>query len=199
MNITEAEEFLKVYPIVNRKQDAAKEMIQKALDSVVRHVICNSKERVSSHDEKRFELPCLYRALSIKGMHIPDLSGFVFIDIQTQLIGVIINCYQDQKERERFLPLWHTQWKRLFVSDSNLQTFTWMERGDDEYKAAYFKHIVGTSGNLFNPDELDEFCAHLYCGYSYKWSPATLNENLFEKIGIESAVLIDKFTPRPGK
>lgn len=199
MNITEANEFLEVYPMVNRRLEAAKEMFQKALDSVVRHVICNSKERVSSNDGKRFDLPCLYRALNVKGMHISVLSSFVFIDIQTRLLGVLINCYQNQKEKERFLSLWHTQFKKLFVSDPNLQTFTWMDRGDDDNNADYFKHIVGTSGKLFNPDALDDFCTYLYCGYSYKWTAETLKEEFFAKVDAESAVLIEKFTATPEK
>ena len=195
MNADETKAFLAAYPTVIRYQEAAQKKFLEVLRKITDRVILDCAERAMAYDKEETVPPCFYRALSVKGWHMPLLSIFTFVNILTKQIGVVANGYQNPKEKEDFLPLWNGQFKRKFRDKPELHAFTWICKGEDENEADYFKLVTGTSGKLFDPAALDDFKDYFYWGYCYPLEIDMLDEPMFAKIGSDAKELLASFTP----
>lgn|GEM_PF-2823349 len=195
MNTEETKAFLAAYPTVNRYQEAAKEKFSKMLGTITNRVIVDCEEIVTAcNAEEQTDLPCLYRSLNVKGWHTPILSAFIFLNILTKEIGVIGIGYQDTNQKKDFLPLWNGQFKQTFRNNPALHAFTWIDKGNDENDADYFKLVAGTSGKLFDPAALDDFKDYFYWGYCYPLEIDMLDEPMFARIASDAKEFLASFT-----
>jgi len=195
MNADETKAFLAAYPTVVRYQEAATEKFSKAVLRISERVILDCEGRATAREPVK-TLPCPYRELNVEGWHVPTVSIFIFLNILTRQIGLIGNGYQNQKEKEDFLPLWNEQFKQTFRGNPELHAFTWIEEGDEESGAQGFKLVTGTSGKLFDPAALDVFRDYFYWGYCYPLEIDVLDEPLLVKIASDAKKLLASFTAK---
>lgn len=169
MNNEEIKKFLEVYPIVATQEEAVEEKLSGIIDLLKDRIIIECEELVEENtNDIQKELPCLYRAFNIKGWHLKE-SSYIFINILSKKIGILLTGYQDKKEKEKCLPMWSKYYKNRYKDNPDLYAYTWVDKGDDEYaiKGGYFKLAKGTSGKIFNPTQISEFTDSFYWGYVY--------------------------------
>ncbi len=170
MNNEEIKKFLDAYPIVAIRQEAAKERFSEIIDHLKNRIIMECAESVEENTQEiQKEPPCLYRTFNIKGWHLEEFSGYIFLDILLKKIGIVLVGYHDKKGSGKFLPKWGKYYKNRYKDIPNLHAFTWVKEGDDDYaiNGGYFKLVEGTSGKIFNPTQISEFTDTFYFGYAY--------------------------------
>jgi hypothetical protein len=169
MNAAEIKEFMDVYPTVIKYEEVIYDKFNSLLGGITDRITIDSDEKVELYkDEVVSESPCLFRGLSIDGWHTL-CSAYVFCDMNIQKIGVILVGYQDDKDKDKFIPMWNETVKNKYMKDSTLVALRWVGHNDDEYaiKAGYFKTVESTSGKSFSPDKISEFEESFYWGYVY--------------------------------
>jgi hypothetical protein len=87
----------------------------------------------------------------------------------TKKVGIVLTGYENEEGKAKFQPLWSENYKYKYKDDADLCSFTWINKGEDEYaiKGGYFKVVEGTSGKIFNPTQIPEFKDYFYWGYVY--------------------------------
>ena len=195
MNIDEIKKFLEIYPTVAKYEQTVEEKLLKLLDKIVDRIIMECEELVESNDDDRQKkLPSMYRCLKVKNWHT-DNSGYVFLHIVLNKIGIILTGYQDnEKEKEKFLGKWEESFKNRYKEYGDIASFTWIDEGKDDYAidGGYFKMVEGTEGKSFNPDRISETKVCFYFGYQYNFQ---VNEiDLYpEKLAKQFKNLLDSF------
>jgi len=170
MNNEEINRFIEAYPVVVKYQESVLERFSRILENIKDRIVTECEELVEKNEDDEVEkLPCLYGALNIDGWHIKGSSGYVFIDIFQKKVGIVLTGYQDKNEKEKFQPQWSENYKNKYKDDANLCSFTWINKGEDEYaiKGGYFKVVEETSGKIFNPTQISELKDCFYWGYVY--------------------------------
>ena len=108
----------------------------------------------------------------------------------------MLTGYEDRRTKSAFLAMWEDGWKQVYKDNSKLSSFTWADRVEDEYtmREGYFKLIEGTSGKLFNPQQMSAFNTHFYWGYVHQLDLDNLN--VLEKVIVgDFKNLLDAFVP----
>lgn len=167
MDNKELENFIENYPNEEKKKRASLEKFSKTINKIQEKIITDFEDVEPKHDKTDF--PCFYRCLKIAGWHF-DYSSYIFLDIISKKIGVVLTGYEDIDEyskgqnkeiKEEFLGNWDEKYKDKYKVDSELCALTWFQNyeDDDEYpiKAAHFKIIEGTSGKPIKPGNLPAF------------------------------------------
>jgi len=170
MNNEEIKKFLEIYPIVATQEEAVKDKFTQIINHLKNRIIIECEELVEENTgDIQKELPCLYIAFNIKTWHLEESSGYIFVDILSKKIGILLTGYQDKKEKEKCIPIWNKYYKNKYKDNPDLYAFTWIEEGEDEYaiKGGYFKMVEGTSGKIFDPTQISEFTDCFYWGYIY--------------------------------
>lgn len=197
MKNEEIKKFIDAYPIVCMYEDAFAEKLNNILNKLKDQIIIECDELVEENQDDCYEnLPCIYKALYVNTWHV-ELSGYLFINILTNSIGILMTGYQDEKEKKKFLPNWEKKYKQKFKADKKLFAFSWIEEGDDDYAVdnGYFKLIDSTNGKLFNPGKISEFEETFYWGYIYPLDLGKI-ESYCELIPKDYKKLIDTFSKR---
>lgn len=197
MSITQEElkKFIEIYPITEKYKEPASETLNNFMQNLINQIILECEERIEENpDDLVVELPALYRSFSVSDWPDDNGYGFIFLNLITQKIGVLINGYQDEKELKKFIPLWDEIFKTKFKENGELSGFTWIEEEDDlSIDSGYFKIISGTSGKIFNPTKISDFSSSFYWGYQYDFQLDNMKE-LSEKISKDLNKLIKFFS-----
>lgn len=185
--------FMDVYPIVVKYEEAIFEKFNALLKVIADRIIIGSSGKVEFCNDDVTDCPCIYNGLSIHEWHVTP-SSYVYIDIIGKKIGVILIGYQDEKSKNKFIPVWNETYKVQFANDPRLIALRWVEKDDDEYsiKGGYFKIIDGTSGKSFSPDKISEFNGWFYWGYIHDFDVDQL-ESYPESISIDFQNLTNTF------
>lgn len=195
MNREDLIKFIEAYPVTEKYKEAAEQKFLKNLNDIIDYIILASEELAEVDEENiEEELPCLFRCLKIRGWHT-DYSAYVFINILLNKIGIVLTGYEDDKrEKSKFLQLWNENYKFKYMNDSDLFSFTWIDKDDDDcaINSGYFKLVKETNGKLFNPDKISEFADYFYWGYVYNMEVDKL-EAYPETIAKDFKKLLDTF------
>jgi len=191
MNKDNILEFLKVYPIVRKFEEPLLEKFNQFIIDLKDKIIIQSEEMIEENEKDKLEkFPTIYRAINLKGWFIPSSSGFLFLDIVTAQVGVLLTGYQGIKEKKDFIIYWNDKIKNKFKEDEKLFAFTF---DDDEVS---FKIIGGTKGKIINPTKISAFEQYFYWGYVYELDLDNLNSYL-EKIPKDYMKLVNDFLDSP--
>jgi hypothetical protein len=200
MNNDEFRKFIEAYPLVEKYEKAVVDKFGRILHSIKDRVIVGSEELVEENkDENNTKaLPCLHICLEIDGWHTEN-SAFIFCNIIQQNIGAILTGYENRRARAKFLAKWEEKWKQIYKGNPKLSSFTWVEKGEDEYaiENGYFKLVEGTSGRSFNPQQLSAFNDSFYWGFAYQFDLDSLKV-LEINIAKDFRNLLGAFLPRLG-
>ncbi|MCZ7399475.1 MAG: hypothetical protein O8C62_07330 [Candidatus Methanoperedens sp.] len=185
MDNEELKNFIENYSKEEEKKRGAFEKFSKTINKIQEKIITDFEDVEPKHDLTDF--PCFYRCLKIADWHF-DYSSYIFLDIISKKIGVVLTGYEDSDEyskgqlkeiKEEFLGNWDEKYKDKYKVDSELCALTWFQEyeDDDEYpiKATHFKIIEGTSGKPIKPGNLPAFEDRFYFGYVHELEIEKLN------------------------
>lgn len=195
MDNEELNKFMEAYPTVAKYESSVEEKFSTILDKLKNCIILECEELVEENkDEEIKQLPCPYKALNVKGWHIKESSSYIFIDLLTKNIGIVLNGYQDESEKAKFIQRWNEEYKNKYREDSSLKAFTFIpeEDEDNDIYGEYFKLVDGTSGKLFNPNHISELADYFYWGYVYELDLEKLN-SYYEIIPRDFKKLLNTF------
>ncbi|MGO9620944.1 MAG: hypothetical protein ACLPT6_06030 [Desulfobaccales bacterium] len=164
MNKQDLQEFLSSYNVVYKYKDTVLEICEDFIMSLKNRIIIESNELIEENKgDTSEEFPCLIKSLFIDGWHLKkrESSAYIFIDVLNHRLGIVLNGYQDSKDKAEFLTLWNNKYKFIYEKDPRLNSFAW----DDEYNV--FRIIEGTTSKIFNPEKVSEFEDYFYWGYCY--------------------------------
>ncbi|MGP8104350.1 MAG: hypothetical protein ACLQLE_00515, partial [Desulfobaccales bacterium] len=152
------------YNVVYKYKDTVLEICEDFIMSLKNRIIIESNELIEENKgDTSEEFPCLIKSLFIDGWHLKkrESSAYIFIDVLNHRLGIVLNGYQDSKDKAEFLTLWNNKYKFIYEKDPRLNSFAW----DDEYNV--FRIIEGTTSKIFNPEKVSEFEDYFYWGYCY--------------------------------
>lgn len=156
--------------------------------------LAEANEEAEANEKAQKVLPCLYKCVKIKGWHT-NCSAYIFMNILLKKVGIVLTGYQDDKRDEaKFLQLWDENFKFKYENDTNLFSFTWIDKDEDDcaINGGYFKLVKGTSGKHFSPDKIPEFADYFYWGYVYDLEVEKIDA-YSEKIAKDFKKLLDTF------
>ncbi len=169
--------FIENYPLISKYEKYERPITKKFSEQLekIKNKIINEYPKLVKENEgnSKNKAPCLFKTLSINGWHSENDSCYIFINILTKKIGIVMNGYEDESQKKIFKQFWNEKYTKKIENDKNVYSLTYIDEDNDGIEA-YFK-VEGSKGKPLDPFDIRVFRKYFYWGYVHELETEKLN------------------------